>query len=210
MPTVPSSRARAARRFVAVFSSVIAIAIAFAGLSAVSSSDVAAAASGAAITASRDTASAAASTVAGSWETTGRCDSPSNRLVVHPVAGVTYTWTAGPNTGSFASYSGSKLLGTYAFSVAVTNPSAYTLGNSPTSFSTTFVAPTGCNPPRCIEASQVTYTYTPATNSGTVTVPNPAGSNGKLLQRILGDRDELEIRGQRSLAAESPPEQPDA
>lgn len=37
-----------------------------------------------------------------------------------------------------------------------------------------------CGPPPCIASNQVTYTYDPATNSGTVTVPNPAGSSGKL------------------------------
>lgn len=37
-----------------------------------------------------------------------------------------------------------------------------------------------CGPPPCIAASQVSYTYDPRTNSGTVTVPNPAGSSGKL------------------------------
>ena len=37
-----------------------------------------------------------------------------------------------------------------------------------------------CGPPPCIASSQVSYTYDPASNSGTVTVPNPAGSSGKL------------------------------
>ncbi len=122
-----------------------------------------------------------ADTVAGSWQTTGKCDSPSNSLVVQAVPGVKYTWTAGPNTGTFSSYSGTALLGTYAFSVSVTDANLYTL-SGPASFSTTFTAPTGCNPPPCIAASAVTYTYTAATNSGTVTVPNPVGSSGKLCQ----------------------------
>lgn len=37
-----------------------------------------------------------------------------------------------------------------------------------------------CGPPACIASSAVTYTYDAATNSGTVTVPNPVGSSGKL------------------------------
>jgi len=120
-----------------------------------------------------------ADTVAGSWQTTGACDAPSNSLVVQAVAGVKYIWTAGPNSGTFSSYSGTALLGTYAFSVSVTDANLYTLGG-PASFSTTFTAPTGCTPPPCIAASNVSYTYVAATNSGTVTVANPAGSSGKL------------------------------
>ncbi|MEO8528090.1 MAG: collagen-binding domain-containing protein, partial [Pseudolysinimonas sp.] len=119
-------------------------------------------------------------TVAGSWSTTSQCVTPSNQLVVNAVTGVSYTWTAG-GTGTFASYSASGLIGTYAFTVAVTDASLYTLGANPTSYSVTFTSPTTCTtPPTCIADSLVSYTYSTATNSGVVTVPSVAGSTGKL------------------------------
>lgn len=59
----------------------------------------------------------------------------------------------------------------------------YTLNGAPDSW-VIQVLPKGtglsCGPPPCIASNQVTYTYDPTTNSGTVTVPNPAGSSGKL------------------------------
>ncbi len=121
------------------------------------------------------------STVAGTWSTTTQCAAPSNQLVVDAVEGVKYTWTAG-GTGEFTAFSQKDLLGTYAFTVSVTDSATYTLGTNPTSFSTTFTSPSGCNPPstQCIPPSLVRYTYTATTNSGTVTVPNPAGYNGVL------------------------------
>ena len=120
-------------------------------------------------------------TVAGSWATTTECATPSSQLVVDAVTGVKYTWTAG-GTGDFTSFSQKGLSGTYSFTVAVTDPSKYTLGTNPSSFSVTFKDPKDCNPPttKCITPDLVNYTYTPATNSGTVTVTNPAGYNGVL------------------------------
>jgi hypothetical protein len=120
-------------------------------------------------------------TVAGSWSTTGACASPSNQLVVDAATGVTYTWTKG-KSGSFTSFSQSGLVGTYAFTVSVTDPALYTLGANPSSFEVTFEAPHDCEPTLlCIPPSQVTYTYDAATNSGTVTVPAPHGAYGDTL-----------------------------
>ena len=120
-------------------------------------------------------------TVAGSWSSTTECATPSNQLVVAAVTGVSYTWTAG-GTGTFTSFSQTGLTGTYAFTVSVTDANQYTLGKNATSFSVTFASPKDCNPPttECIPPKLVNYTYTAATNSGTVTVPNPAGYNGLL------------------------------
>ena len=114
--------------------------------------------------------------VAGSWSTTTECAAPSNQLLVNAVAGVKYTWTQG-GSGDFTSFSKSGLTGTYAFTVSVTDPSLYTLGSNPSSYSVTFTSSTTCNPPTvtCIPNNLVTYTYDQATNSGTVTVP-PAGN----------------------------------
>lgn len=119
--------------------------------------------------------------VAGSWTTTTECASPSNQLLVNAVTGVTYTWTSGA-TGDFTSYAKSGLTGTYAFTVAVTDPSKYTLGTNPTTFSVTFTSPKDCAPPtsECIPSKFVTYTYDQATNSGTVVVADPRGYNGVL------------------------------
>lgn len=121
------------------------------------------------------------STVAGSWSSTTECASPSNQLVVDAVAGVKYTWTAG-RTGDFTSFSEKGLLGTYSFTVSVTDPSTHTLGSNPSSYSVTFKDPKDCTTPtpKCITPDLVNYTYTAATNSGTVTVTNPAGYNGVL------------------------------
>lgn len=120
-------------------------------------------------------------TVAGSWATTTECATPSNQLVVDAVTGVKYTWTSG-GTGDFTAFSREDLSGTYSFTVAVTDPSTYTLGTNPSTFSVTFNDPQDCNPPttKCITPDLVMYTYTAATNSGTVTVTNPAGYNGVL------------------------------
>jgi choice-of-anchor A domain-containing protein len=120
-------------------------------------------------------------TVAGSWSTTTECATPSNQLVVDAVTGVTYTWTAG-GTGDFTAFSKTGLTGTYSFTASVTDASKYTLGSNPSSFSVTFKDPKDCNPPstKCITPDLVKYTYTAATNSGTVTVTNPAGYNGVL------------------------------
>src|SRR5690606_9829025 len=101
--------------------------------------------------------------VAGSWSSTGACDEPANALTIAAVPGVVYGGAAGgPVAQTLPSLRGSGLVGTWAFTVAVTDASAYTL-TGPASHSVTFDDPSTCAPPEpeCIPASAVSYTSAP-------------------------------------------------
>jgi hypothetical protein len=91
-------------------------------------------------------------------------------LVLPTIAHI--TWSGG-STGD----------GPGTYTVVATPASGYTLDGAQDTW-VIQVLPKGtdlsCGPPPCIAASDVSYTYDPATNSGVVTVANPAGSSGKL------------------------------
>lgn len=88
-----------------------------------------------------------------------------------------------PNTANITWSGGSNGDGPGTYTIVATPASGYTLNGAQNSW-VIQVLPKGtdlsCGPPPCIAASSVSYTYDPATNSGVVTVANPAGSSGKL------------------------------
>jgi hypothetical protein len=88
-----------------------------------------------------------------------------------------------PSTAHITWSGGSNGDGPGTYTIVATPASGYTLNGAQDTW-VIQVLPKGtdlsCGPPPCIAASDVSYTYDPATNSGTVTVANPAGSSGKL------------------------------
>ncbi len=88
-----------------------------------------------------------------------------------------------PNTADITWSGGSNGDGPGAYTIVATPASGYTLSGAQDTW-VIQVLPKGtdlsCGPPPCIAASDVSYTYNAATNSGVVTVANPAGSSGKL------------------------------
>lgn len=88
-----------------------------------------------------------------------------------------------PNTAHITWSGGSNGDGPGTYTIVATPASGYTLNGAQDTW-VIQVLPKGtdlsCGPPPCIAASSVSYTYDPATNSGVVTVANPAGSSGKL------------------------------
>ena len=88
-----------------------------------------------------------------------------------------------PTTANITWSGGTDGAGPGTYNVKATPAAGYTLNGAQDTWIVQ-VLPKGtglnCGPPPCIAASQVSYTYDAATNSGTVTVPNPAGSSGKL------------------------------
>jgi hypothetical protein len=88
-----------------------------------------------------------------------------------------------PNTANITWSGGTNGDGPGTYTLVATPASGYTLNGAQDTW-VIQVLPKGtdlsCGPPPCIAASDVSYTYNPATNSGVVTVANPAGSSGKL------------------------------
>lgn len=88
-----------------------------------------------------------------------------------------------PTTANITWSGGSNGDGPGTYTVVATPASGYTLNGAQDTW-VIQVLPKGtdlsCGPPPCIAASDVSYTYDPATNSGVVTVANPAGSSGEL------------------------------
>jgi hypothetical protein len=88
-----------------------------------------------------------------------------------------------PSTAHVSFSGGNSGDGPGTYTIVATPDSGYSLGGAQDTW-VIQVLPKGtdlsCGPPPCIAASDVSYTYDPATNSGVVTVANPAGSSGKL------------------------------
>lgn len=88
-----------------------------------------------------------------------------------------------PKTENITWTGGSDGDGPGTYTIVATPAKGYTLDGAQDTW-VVQVLPKGtglsCGPPPCIASHQVSYTYDPATNTGTVTVPNPAGSSGEL------------------------------
>jgi hypothetical protein len=88
-----------------------------------------------------------------------------------------------PSTANITWSGGSNGDGPGTYTIVATPASGYTLNGAQDTW-VIQVLPKGtdlsCGPPPCIAASDVSYTYDAATNSGVVTVANPAGSSGVL------------------------------